>query len=162
MTGAERRLLAGTARRFGVELDEGHLESLGIYLDELFSWNRRVNMTGLKSRDRMLVELIADSVIPVPRLPESGFFLDVGTGPGIPGIPIKILRPGLSAELLEPRGRMNTFLRHVIRLLALQEIRPLRGRIETDRDLLRSEGYSVITARAVAGLAKTLEWCAPH
>lgn len=162
MTEAERRLLAGAARDLGVPLTSDHLDSLEIYLEELCAWNRKMNMTGLKSRERMIVELIADSLVPVPFIPEKGLYLDVGTGPGIPGIPIKVLRPGLVTELLEPRARMNTFLRHVIRQAGLSGIRPVRGRIEKDPNLLRPGGYSLITSRAVAGLAKVLDWCAPY
>jgi 16S rRNA (guanine527-N7)-methyltransferase len=88
--------------------------------------------------------------------------LDLGSGAGFPGIPLKILKDGLTFQLLEANSKKASFLRQVIRVTRLSGIVVLRGRIEKDKHLLRPEGYEVITARAVANLRQTLMWCTPY
>ena len=158
----ERKLLQRTAADLGVFLEEAHLDAFGTYLDELCLWNRRMNLTGLHSRKRMAVELVADSLVPVPRLPDTGTLLDVGSGAGFPGIPIKILKPALSVDLLEPSAKKQAFLKQAVRLLGLKDLRTLRGRAGNADPGLRAQGYDVVTARAVAGLREAVRLCAPH
>ncbi len=162
MDSAERDLLVQTATRLGVRLDDSHLAGLFTYLNELCIWNRRTNLTGLRSRTRMVVELLADSLVPVPFLPPSGRLLDVGSGAGLPGIPLKIVHPDLRVDLLEPASKRYHFLRQVIRLLGMEGLRALRGRAEDPTGPSETGGYDVVTSRAVAGLGRAVEMCAPH
>lgn len=145
----------------GIELSEDQLGLFQIYLDELCTWNRRMNLTGLSHRERMVFELLLDSLVPVPHLAETGRLLDVGSGAGLPGIPLKICKPWLNAHLLEANAKKVSFLKHVIRLLNLDETEVIRGRIEKDGDSLHPEGYHLITARALAPAGQTIAWCAP-
>ena len=154
-------LLREKSLDYGVELSEEQLGLFQIYLDELCAWNRRVNLTGLSHRERMVVELFLDSVVPVPHLIEKGRLLDAGSGAGFPGIPLKICKPGLSAHLLEANAKKVSFLKQVIRLLNLDETEVIRGRIEKDVDRLHPDRYHLITARALAPVAQTIAWCAP-
>ena len=108
-----------------------------------------------------MVELFLDSLIPAPYLPKEGRLLDVGSGAGLPGIPLKIHNPRLQADLLEIRSRKVSFLRQVLRLLKLKGIQVIRGRLEKDRDLLVKDGYHVVTARALAPFPRTIDLCAP-
>lgn len=158
----ERELLQRTAADLGVFLEESHLDAFGAYLDELCLWNRRMNLTGLRSRKRMVVELLADSLAAVPLLPDTGDMLDVGSGAGLPGIPIKILKPGLRVDLLEPSAKKQAFLKQGIRLLGLKGLRALRGRAEDSGSRLFPKGYDVVTARAVTGLRETVSLCVAH
>ena len=154
-------LLREKSLDYGVELSEEQLGLFQIYLDELCAWNRRVNLTGLSHRERMVFELFLDSVVPVPHLIEKGRLLDAGSGAGFPGIPLKICKPGLSAHLLEANAKKVSFLKQVIRLLNLDETEVIRGRIEKDVDRLHPDRYHLITARALAPVAQTIAWCAP-
>lgn len=158
---SERDLLRRTACDLGVRLTEPQLESLLSYLDELCLWNRRINLTGLRSRERMVVELLADALVPAPRLPPSASLLDVGSGAGLPGIPLKIARPDLSVDLLEPSSKRYHFLKQAIRLLRMEGLQAFRGRVEDSSPILQRE-YDVVAARAVWGLRKMVENCAPH
>ena len=158
---SERDLLRRTAGDLGVRLTEPQLESLLSYLDELCLWNRRINLTGLRSRERMVVELLADALVPAPRLPPSASLLDVGSGAGLPGIPLKIARPDLSVDLLEPSSKRYHFLKQAIRLLRMEGLQAFRGRVEDSSPILRRE-YDVVAARAVWGLRKMVENCAPR
>ena len=162
MIPGERKLLQRTAADLGVFLQEAHLDAFETYLNELCLWNRRMNLTGIRSRERMVVELVADSLVPAPLLPDTGTMLDVGSGAGLPGIPVKILKPGLRVDLLEPSAKKQAFLKQVIRLLGLKGLRAIRGRAEESGSGLLVEGYDVVTARAVAGLREAVSLCAPH
>lgn len=85
----------------------------------------------------------------------------MGSGAGLPGILLKIIRPRFKTCLLEINSRKCNFLKQVIRLLGLEEIEVISGRIENEGTNLHSGGSHLITARAFAGLEKTIETCAP-
>ncbi|MGD2125215.1 MAG: 16S rRNA (guanine(527)-N(7))-methyltransferase RsmG [Desulfobacteraceae bacterium] len=145
----------------GIGLSQHQLDLIRIYLDELCDWNRRINLTGLSGRERIVVELFLDSLIPAPFLPKEGRMLDVGSGAGFPGLPLKILNPHLKTHLLEANSKKVSFLKQVIRLLQLKEVKVIRGRIEKDENNLHGDGYHIITARALANLGQTIVWCTP-
>ena len=145
----------------GIELSRHQLHLIGIYLDELWEWNQKVNLTGISTRDRMLTELFLDSLIPAPFLPAEGRMLDVGSGAGFPGIPLKIYFPRFQTHLLEINSKRVSFLKQVIRLLKLDDISVIKGRIEKDGHVLHPEKYHMITARALADLDRIIPWCSP-
>ncbi len=136
------------------------IEGLGIFLDELTRWNAKINLTGLKSRERIIHELLLDCFVPIPFLPEQGTLLDVGAGAGFPGLVLKICRPSLHVSLLEPNGKKAAFLRHATRLCGLKQIQVIQARADSGAGVLASEGYHVVTARALAGLGETSTLCA--
>jgi 16S rRNA (guanine527-N7)-methyltransferase len=154
-------VLREKALDYGIELSEDQLCYFQIYLEELCTWNRRMNLTGLSHPERMVSELFLDSLVPAQHLMETGRLLDAGSGAGFPGIPLKICKPRLSAHLLEANSKKVSFLKQVIRLLNLDETEVIRGRIEKDVDRLHPHRYHLITARALAPMAKTIAWCAP-
>jgi len=158
--------LYGYGAEFGVALTEEHLALFSLYLEELWAWNQRVNITGLATRHAVVTELFLDSIIPGPFLPSQGSLLDVGSGGGFPGVPLKIIKPRLSVTLLEPNSKRASFLKHVIRLLKLGDIQVVRGRIEERREGELREKYDVVTARGVASPVRFMEWCgsflSPH
>jgi 16S rRNA (guanine527-N7)-methyltransferase len=157
----EKKFLHEKAVNFGIDLSQQHLNLFSTYMDELLEWNRRINLTGLSERKRIIIELFLDSLIPAPFIPERGRMLDVGSGAGFPGIVIKIYRPHLKVCLLEASSKKISFLKQVIRLLKLADIDVVNGRIEMDEDKLHSDGYHIITARALAGLDQIITWCSP-
>jgi 16S rRNA (guanine527-N7)-methyltransferase len=118
-------------------------------------------LTGVKSRARIIHELLLDCFIPIPFLPKQGTLLDVGAGAGFPGLVLKIAHPSLRVSLLESNGKKVAFLRHVARQCQLRQIQVIQGRTESAAAELASEGYEVVTARALAGLEQTLTLCAP-
>jgi 16S rRNA (guanine527-N7)-methyltransferase len=109
----------------------------------------------------MLTELFLDSLIPAPYLPYLRTFLDVGSGAGFPGLPLKIYRPQLETHLLEPNLKKVSFMKHIIRLTGLNSVKVIRGRVEDGPGRLNPKGYHLITARALTGLDQTVKWCAP-
>jgi 16S rRNA (guanine527-N7)-methyltransferase len=158
----EKDILRSWGHDFKIELSESQIHLLGVYLAELCEWNRKMNLTGLYSRQTIITELLLDSLLPCPFLPEKGRLLDVGSGAGFPAIPIKICKPQLEAHLLEPNSKKVSFLKQAIRLLRIREIDVVRGRIGKDDGILHVGGYHIITARALAPLPQMLAWCVPH
>lgn len=158
----EQTKLRSWAHDFGVELSPVQIHLLKIYLKELWEWNRHMNLTGLTTREGIIKELLLDSLIPLPLLPDHGRLLDIGSGAGFPAIPLKICRPGIKAHLVEANSKKASFLKQVIRITSLDQIDVIRGRVENSGTLLCPEGYNIVTARALARLPQTLIWCAPH
>jgi len=150
------------AAEFGLDLSAHHINLLNIYLDELESWNKKMNLTGLNARERIINELVLDSLIPAPFLPYDKRMLDVGSGGGFPSIPLKIYLPNLQMTLLEANLKKIHFLKHIIRLLGLTDIRAIQGRIENSGYLLQPNDYNIISARALANLGQVVKWCASH
>ncbi len=154
-------MLEQRALGYGIALSREHLDLLGLYLDELWDWNRKINLIGFSDRKRIVTELLLDSLIPTPHLPQKGLMLDVGSGAGFPAVPIKILRRQLNIHLLEPNSKKVSFLKQIIRLLNLADIEVIRGRIEEDQEKLSQTAYNLITTRALADIAQIIKWCAP-
>jgi 16S rRNA (guanine527-N7)-methyltransferase len=155
------RLLEAESKKYGIDLSEHQLGLFQIYLDELWAWNKRTNLTGLSSRKRIALELFLDSLIPAPFLGQRGTLLDVGTGAGFPGIPLKIFYPRLAVHLLDSKFKKGSFLKQLVRLLGINETVVITKRVEEAEESLLPQGYHIITARALARLGQALEWCAP-
>ena len=162
MEGRELKSMRDWAHEMGFDLPPDRVDLLAAFLDELWQWNKKTNLIGIRSKDRIITELLLDSLVPLPYLPHRGSILDLGSGAGFPIIPLKICRKGLEVHLIEANNKKVNFLRHVIRLTGLSGIDVKRGRIETAGDLLQPDGYDIITARAVAPLEKVITWCSPH
>ena len=121
-----------------------------------------MNLTGLSSTERIMDELVADSLMPLPYLPETGICLDVGSGAGFPAIPLKICRPAMKFFLMEPNFKKGSFLKQIIRLCELKGIEVIRERIESPSRPFPFERCHLITSRAMAPLPKLVKWCAPY
>jgi 16S rRNA (guanine527-N7)-methyltransferase len=159
----ELQILQDGARDFGVELSENQLALFGRFFEELCAWNRRMNLTGISETRAMIIRLLLEPLVALSYLPAYGTLVDVGSGAGIPGIPLKIARHSLEVHLLESRAKKVSFLKHVIRELGLTGITASRGRAEkrpAQPELMSC--YNVVTARALAPLKKTLGLCYPY
>lgn len=123
-------ILREGARSFGVPLDDRALSRLYLYFTELRRWNAKTNLTGLTDDREITVKLFLDSLACLQAIPRNhaGPLLDIGTGAGFPGLPIKIAAPSLHVGLLEPRQKKVAFLHSIIGTLGLQgiEVHPCR------------------------------------
>ena len=147
-----------------IEIDFSPMQErlLNTFVKELLAWNKHMNLTGLSSTRRIMDELVADSLMPLPYLPNTGICLDVGSGAGFPAIPLKICRPAMNFFLMEPNLKKGSFLKQIIRLCGLKQIRVIRDRIETLSPPLPFERCHMITSRAMAPLPKLIGWCTPY
>lgn len=134
-----------------------------IFLQGLWSWNRSMNLTGITEKRQMLIQLLLDPLVVLPYLPSNGALLDVGSGAGIPGLPLKIARPEYEVHLLEAKAKKVSFLRDMIRKVGLTGITACQGRAGKSGDLpALLNGYDIVTARALAPLKKTIRLCSPY
>jgi len=137
--------------RFGLSLDEPRLLALSRYLAELDLWRRRTNLTGPMSAEELVPHAL-ESIFGEKLIPDGARLLDIGSGAGLPGLPLAIVRPDLAVTLLEPRGKRAAFLRHAVRAVPVQNAQVLEDRVEK----LAKPLYDVATIRALADLKKIL------
>lgn len=160
---SHNQLLKLGAHQFGVALSEEQLRLFLLFLEGLWSWNRSINLTGMAKKRDMLIKLLLDPMVALPYLPTRGTLLDVGSGAGIPGLPLKIARPEYEVDLLEAKAKKVSFLKEMIRKVGLKGIKAYQGRAEKKEDLpVLLHGYDIVTARALAPLPKTISICSPH
>ena len=150
-------ILKEGAKEVGVFLDQQMIQRFLVYLKELKEWNQKVNLTSLKEDETIIIRHFIDSLSLVPYLPKKGSLLDLGSGAGFPGIPVKIVRPSLKVTLLEATRKKVSFQRHLIRALGLSQIHVIQGRAErlkTGSALTLS--FDIVTSRALSKLEKFL------
>ncbi len=157
MEGPNKRLFVEGAKAFGINLDERKIEAFELYLKELLKWNRKINLTAIRSEKGILLKHFLDSFSVYPYLPERPFVLDIGSGAGFPGIPLKIVRPTVELTLIDSVRKKVDFQRHVIRTLGLKGVESVHGRVQ-DKGILRDlEGrFDIILSRAFANLQTLL------
>ncbi|GAA5001373.1 16S rRNA (guanine(527)-N(7))-methyltransferase RsmG [Pseudoluteimonas lycopersici] len=129
--------------------------SLLAYLDLLARWNRTYNLTAVRDPREMVSRHLLDSLAMNAYLDGIATLADLGTGPGLPGIPLAIARPGLRVTLVEANGKKARFLREAVRTLGLGNAEVAESRIEA---LDRPGAFDAITARALATLPQILEF----
>jgi len=159
-------LVAG-ARDLGITLTDRHLVAFDACYGELMEWNRRFNLTAITDRQGVLVRHFLDSLSCLKALPPSQLaagarVIDVGSGAGFPGVPLKIVCPEMRLTLLEATRKKVSFLSHVVDVLGLTDVEVVHGRAEElGHDPDHREGYDWALARAVAEMATLAEYLLP-
>lgn len=139
----------------GISLSDHQKNQLVAYVDMLHKWNKAYNLTSVRDPNEMLVRHILDSVVVAPYL-EGTRFIDVGTGPGLPGIPLSIVRPEAQFTLLDSLGKRVRFLRQVQHELKLDNVQPVQSRVE---DFPAEPPFDGVISRAFASLTDMVQWC---
>jgi 16S rRNA (guanine527-N7)-methyltransferase len=151
-----RSLLAAAAEA-GLSVDPQHAALLARYCRVLWDWNTRINLTRHTDWRLFVTRDLTDSLELSGHVPAGARVLDMGSGGGVPGIPLAILRPDVRVELCESVGKKAAALRAIIEHLQL----PVTVHAERAEVVLLKHRYDVVTARAVASLQKLLGWLAP-
>jgi len=138
-----------------LNISEGQVKLLIKYIELLIKWNKAYNLTSVRDPDDMLVKHILDSLM-VGRHLTGTRFIDVGTGPGLPGIPLSILYPEKNFVLLDSLGKRITFLRQVIFQLKLNNVTPVLSRVEKYQP---DELFDGVLSRAFSSLNDMVSWC---
>jgi 16S rRNA (guanine527-N7)-methyltransferase len=188
-------LLAEGARAFDISLTPAQCDAFETLYQELVAWNARVNLTGITTREDVVVKHFLDSLSLVPVLRSShnnrraasqspaqsenipldpatpalavppsisSRLIDIGTGAGFPGIPLKLVLPELRVTLLDATGKKVEFLNHIIALLGLRNTLAVQARAEDlGHDASHRARYDIAVARAVANLATLAEYALP-
>jgi len=134
-------------RELALDLPAGAAEKLSAYLDLLLKWNRTYNLTALRDRDQGVTHHLLDSLAVLPWVGE-GSLLDVGSGGGLPAIPLAIARPGLSVTMVDAVQKKVSFLQQAVIELRLPGVQAIHARIEE-----LSGSYAQISSRAFADIA---------
>ncbi|EKT61403.1 16S rRNA (guanine(527)-N(7))-methyltransferase RsmG [Providencia sneebia] len=145
------KLLAKT----NIELSEKQKQQLVGYVELLAKWNNAYNLTSVRDPRQMLIRHIMDSIVVNDRL-KGSTFIDVGTGPGLPGVPLAIVRPDSHFVLLDSLGKRIRFLKQVQHELGLNNIEPIQARVE---EYQTDIGFDGVISRAFASLHDMLSWC---
>jgi 16S rRNA (guanine527-N7)-methyltransferase len=137
-------------------LYQNHYKTISKYVDILASTGIEWGVIGPREVDRLWDRHVLNGAALADLLPQGSTVVDVGSGAGIPGIPLAVLRPDLQMTLLEPLLRRFNFLTQAVENLGITNIDVVRGRAE--EHLGR---YEAVTARALAPLGQLVEWCDP-
>ncbi|MBU2870962.1 16S rRNA (guanine(527)-N(7))-methyltransferase RsmG [Colwellia sp. E2M01] len=125
------------------------------YVELLNKWNKAYNLTSVRDPSEMLVKHIMDSLM-VGEVLIGNNFIDVGTGPGLPGIPLAILYPERNFVLLDSLGKRITFLRQVVFQLKLTNVTPVKARVE---EYQGEQAFDGVLSRAFSSLNDMVSWC---
>jgi len=139
----------------GISLTDHQKNQLVAYVDMLHKWNKAYNLTSVRDPNEMLVRHILDSIVVAPSL-KGERFIDVGTGPGLPGIPLSIVLPDAHFTLLDSLGKRVRFLRQVQHELKLENITPVQSRVE---EFPAEPPFDGVISRAFASMTDMVNWC---
>ncbi|MDI6827586.1 MAG: 16S rRNA (guanine(527)-N(7))-methyltransferase RsmG [Armatimonadota bacterium] len=164
MTGSARGILASGASELGIHLDEKQLDAFDVFTSLLLEWNKKFNLTRITSPEEIAVKHYIDSLalLKFVNIPSGSMLIDIGTGAGFPGIPLKIVRPDLKLTLLDSVRKKLVFLEVAVAEMGLKDVELIHGRAE-DIGRVQSyrESYDFVVSRAVARLNVLAEFCLP-
>lgn len=158
-------LLKEKVATLGIELTEKQIEQFIKYFEILVEWNKVMNLTGITEYEEVVEKHFVDSLslVNVLDLHACEKVIDIGTGAGFPGIPLKIVFPHLKITLLDSLNKRIKFLNTVIDTLGLENIETIHGRAEDfAKQVTYREQYDLCVSRAVANLSTLSEYCLPY
>jgi 16S rRNA (guanine527-N7)-methyltransferase len=153
--------VAAAMTRYGIALNEQQVSQVQRYISCLVFWNQRVSLTSVTDLSEILERHFAESMTAAPLIhPQNGRLADVGSGPGFPGLALKILLPKLQVFLIERDTKKSAFLNEVIRFANLDQTTVIRA----DYELIQAnkEEYDYLTARALGDHKALLRWSSTH
>lgn len=147
--------LIALLKKTSLEVTAEQVSLLIQYVELLNKWNKAYNLTSVRDPKAMVIKHIMDSLMVGPLL-KGQSFIDVGTGPGLPGIPLAILYPERNFVLLDSLGKRVTFLRQVVFQLKLQNVTPVKSRVEQYHP---EQPFDGVLSRAFSSLLDMVTWC---
>jgi len=157
-----KQLIINAALQFDIHIDLNQAEMFAVHAELLLEWNRKTNLTAVTDPMGVAVKHFVDSLIPGKQVLPDTTMLDIGSGAGFPGIPLKILLPSLRVTLIDATRKKVSFLKHVIRTLKLDNIEARHMRAEDlSNQRNGSDGFDIIMSRALSSLENFVSMAAP-
>ena len=161
--------LVNICNKINIEISDDQINCFEKYYELLIEKNKVMNLTAITEKEDVIVKHFIDSIALIPYLLDKGFnvnselsIIDIGTGAGFPGLPLKIMMPDVKFTLLDSLNKRVSFLNEVIDELKLKDIEVLHGRAEDyASDNKYREKYDICVSRAVANLSTLSEYCIP-
>lgn len=152
-SGEWKTLIIDGARKLGIEIDTRMVAAFSIYACELINWNRKINLTAITNPRDIAIKHFLDSLAPAGFVADRARLLDIGSGGGFPGIPLKILKPSISVLLIDAARKRVNFMKHVLRTLGLEniEVRHIRSEY-LSKASPPANSFDVIISRAMSDL----------
>lgn len=147
-------------KKYGFDLNEKQIDAFSVYYDFLVQENEKYNLTAITEQEDVVIKHFIDSVLPEKYIPKNASVIDVGTGAGFPGVPLKIVRPDIKLTLVDSLQKRINFLNELILKLGLQKVETFHSRSE-DFAQSHREKYDVALSRAVASLPTLCEYLLP-
>jgi len=151
-----KELIEQTKSDHLIALNDQQLDKLTTLVEQLHKWNKAYNLTSVRDPKDMLSKHIVDSLVIAPYL-TGNTFIDVGTGPGLPGLPLAIAEPDKSFVLLDSLGKRIRFIRQVCHQLNIKNVTAVQSRVEDYRQ--QNFSFDGVLSRAFASLNDMLSWC---
>lgn len=152
---SQQEQLVKKSKALGIDLSNTQAEQLLTYLSSLLKWNKAFNLTAITDPEQALNLHLLDSVAVSPAIEPFETLIDVGTGGGLPGIPLAILHPQKAFTLLDTNSKKTRFLKQVAYELGLKNVTVINQRVE---DFSHQSGYACILSRAFASLQDMVSW----
>ena len=157
-----KKIMQTNLKELNIELSDLQLKQFYNYMNILLEWNKFMNLTGITEPEEVITKHFVDSLTVLDKIDKNASVIDVGTGAGFPGIPIKIALPETKVVLLDSLNKRIKFLNEVIEKLELEDIETIHGRAEEyGKNKNHREKYDTAIARAVAPLNILLEYLMP-
>lgn len=158
-----RGMLVKRAKEIGVKLTAGQAQAFQTYMELLLDWNGKINLTAITQPEEIVEKHFVDSLSLLQACPikQGARVVDVGTGAGFPGVPLKIVRPDIQLTLLDSLNKRLQFLGALCEALQIDAARVHKRAEEAGLDKTMREGFDLVTARAVAGFPTLCEYCIP-
>ena len=150
------------AEQVKINVEEEQARQLWEYMQLLLMWNEKINLTAITEPNEIILKHFVDSFTIAPYIDKNSYLIDVGTGAGFPGIPLKIIRPDINIVLLDSLQKRINFLQETIEKLNLNKISAIHARIEEiGKNKQYREKFDYVTSRAVANLSVLAEYMLP-
>ena len=150
-----QQILVQGAEELNLNISQTQASQLVGFVERIHKWNKAYNLTSVRDPEHMMVKHILDSLAVTPHITGERV-IDVGTGPGLPGMPLAIMLPNTHFTLLDSLGKRVRFMKQCAFELGLQNVTPIHSRVEEHQP---GQAYDMVLSRAFASLKDMLHWC---